>query len=87
MKARPAGRSYPLQELKEAGSSLDHEHGHSGWEIQVLRGQREIQLSALVCRDSVIPSKSCCFFCHRENNRRRFEIVPCLDYSWKKLCK
>ena len=52
----------------------------------VFRGPREIQLSAIVCRDSVIRSNSYCFFCHRDNNRSRFEKVPRLDYSLKKFC-
>ena len=69
---------------KGAVSSL--EHAHSGREIQVFRGPREIQLSAIVCRDSVIRSNSYCFFCHRDNNRCRFEKVPRLDYSLKKFC-
>ena len=29
---------------------------------------------------------SCCFFCHRDNNRSRHEKVPRLDYSLKKFC-
>ena len=37
----------------------------------------------IVC---VIRSNSCCFFCHRDNNRSRLEKVPRLHYSLKKFC-
>ena len=33
-----------------------------------------------------IRSNSYCFFCHRDNNRSRFEKVSHLDYSLKKFC-
>ena len=38
------------------------------------------------CMQRVIRSNSYCFFCHRDNNRSRFEKVPHLDYSLKKFC-
>ena len=39
-----------------------------------------------MCRDSVIRSNPCCFFCHQDNNRSRVGKVACLDYSFKKFC-
>ena len=67
------------------GSSL--EHACTFWARNfVFRGPWKIQLSAIVCRESVILLNSCCFFLPiPDNNRSRLEEVPCLDYSLKKF--
>ena len=57
-----------------------------GAKFKFFVGHRKIQLSAILCRDSVILSNSYCFFCHRDNNRSRLEKVPRLDYSLKTFC-
>ena len=69
--------------VKGAGSSL--EHAHSGCESWVFRGPREIQLSAIVCRDSLTWSNSCntgdfCHaiqrnFCHPEVPRFEMQFI------------
>ena len=75
--------------VKGAGSSLEHAHsGRENWSFLWATGNSTFRccIHKLYCRDSVIQLNSCCFFCHRDNNRSRLEKLPCLDYSLKKFC-